>query len=73
MIFLVAVQQKCGMEHILRFKMKIGFHKGISFIKSSIRIISSVLAVSTSSVLVLAIGYGVAEALGVIEELFENN
>jgi hypothetical protein len=49
-------------------------HQLISFAKSAIRILASVGAFVTvvnpvTAVLILAIGYGVAEAVGVYEEL----
>ncbi len=49
-------------------------HQLISFAKSAIRILASVAAFVTvanpvTAVLILAIGYGVAEAVGVYEEL----
>lgn len=50
-------------------------HQYISFIKSAVRIISSVgstLAVFTSielAITILAVGYGIAEVIGVYEEL----
>ena len=52
------------------------FHKQVSFYKSGIRLLGSVLAIVTASnpvvgVIVLASGYGLAEILGVVEEWFE--
>ena len=50
-------------------------HQIISFIKSGVRIISSVAAVVAVSsnlslaVIILAAGYGIAEVIGVYEEL----
>ncbi len=49
-------------------------HQLISFAKSAIRILASVGAVVTyadpvTAVLILAIGYGVAEIVGIVEEL----
>jgi hypothetical protein len=50
-------------------------HQLISFLKSAIRIISSIgacVAVMTSAsaaILILAFGYGFAEVVGIIEEL----
>lgn len=49
-------------------------HQLISFAKSAIRIIASVAAVATvatptTAIIVLAAGYGIAEVVGVYEEL----
>lgn len=49
-------------------------HQLISFAKSAIRILASVgacvtVATPATAVLILAIGYGVAEVVGVYEEL----
>ncbi len=49
-------------------------HQAISFIKSGIRILSSLLALLAISeiaiaVCILALGYGVAEMIGIYEEL----
>jgi hypothetical protein len=50
-------------------------HQIISFVKSGVRIISSVAAVVAVSsnlslaVIILAAGYGIAEVIGVYEEL----
>ena len=49
-------------------------HQLISFVKSGIRILASTAAVVTvatpaTAILILAIGYGLAEAVGVYEEL----
>ena len=49
-------------------------HQYVSFAKSGIRILASVMAVITYSnpiaaVAILAIGYGIAEVVGVYEEL----
>ncbi len=49
-------------------------HQLISFAKSAIRILASVggvaaIANPTTAVLIVAIGYGVAEIVGVVEEL----
>lgn len=49
-------------------------HQLISFAKSAIRILASIGGVAaisnlTAAVLIVAIGYGVAEIVGVVEEL----
>lgn len=49
-------------------------HQLISFAKSAIRIIASLAAVAaganpTTAVLILAIGYAIAETVGIAEEL----
>ena len=50
-------------------------HQIISFVKSGVRIVSSVAAVVAASsnlslaVIILAAGYGLAEVIGVYEEL----
>jgi len=54
--------------------MYIGFHKAISFIKSGSRILASILVfLLPGGFIILAVGYGIAEILGIIEELFEKN
>lgn len=50
-------------------------HQVISFVKSGARIVSSIVAIImassslTTALIVLAAGYGLAEIVGVIEEL----
>lgn len=46
-------------------------HLFISIAKSGLRIISSVLSITLSSFLPLAIGFGCAELLGILEELVD--
>lgn len=63
------------------------YHKAVSFVKSAIRLLSSVITVVHVSsvnfeylnletlaggVIVLAVGYGLAEIVGVIEEFKED-
>ena len=56
--------------------MKIGFHKGISFIKSGIRIIACIPVLfwqTPMTIIILAAGLLLAEILGIIEEIYEDN
>ena len=46
-------------------------HLYISIIKSAIRIISCTLSISYSNWIFLAIGLGIAETLGIFEELVD--
>jgi hypothetical protein len=46
-------------------------HKNVSFAKSDIRIEASILTVRFNSLGILAIGYGVAELLGIAEEVYD--
>ena len=52
-------------------------HFSISMIKSCLRIFSSILAFGLlwvnifASIMVLAAGYGIAEILGILEEIFD--
>jgi hypothetical protein len=45
------------------------WHLVVSNIKSAVRIVACIAATVTSSVVVLAIGLGIAELLGILEEL----
>jgi hypothetical protein len=47
-------------------------HFWISSLKSLIRILVCILALKTNDIKVLAIGFLLAEVLGVLEELFDN-
>lgn len=52
------------------------FHKQVSFYKSGIRLLGSILSLIfiynlKISLILLALGYGLAEILGVVEEWFE--
>lgn len=49
-------------------------HQMISFAKSAVRILSSLavfftIATPTTALLILAAGYGIAEVIGILEEL----
>jgi len=46
-------------------------HYNVSMAKSVIRIISCILAAYTMNVVVLAVGMGIAELLGVLEEVVD--
>jgi hypothetical protein len=51
-----------------------GKHQMISFAKSAVRIVASIatfftIATPTTALLVLAAGYGIAEVIGILEEM----
>jgi hypothetical protein len=46
-------------------------HFNISLVKSIIRIISSLWAMASLSVFVLAAGFAIAEVLGILEEIYD--
>jgi len=51
--------------------MKSKGHAYVSFAKSAIRLLGCVICVITKSLVVLAVAFGIAEVLGVVEELVD--
>jgi hypothetical protein len=48
------------------------WHFWISIIKSAIRILACIVTINTNNVWNLAIGFAIAEGLGILEEIKDN-